>query len=457
MNIEKVKRYSLIEVVLFAILVVGFLLANLVVKKRTNVIMSNPIPLFGSGLSVSMPANPGWEHTSEWQYEESESRMTLVGQFRHPSGRGGIEVYWRYILSTPQGTEKELLEQIAQNKGARLHDLDTIESNRPMIYARMLSASAGQTEEFYLGVVRLDYNRSLELLVKSFGMNGYYEENLFRSLASSIRYQCPQQLSDGRILIDAFLQSRSQVSPMEKAIDDAFLIKDTVSGANVGYYSVIHSLYTGDEQALRRFEIHQFEYKSFELESSLWFYPLKSNYRWQTNLSYVGMKEPQVYQIETDENGILSVKCNVKATKTFPAGQFFVPEPLLPELAVRFLQSKSDGVIVDVLGATGPLVPVYLEKISSEKAKKKFEKTDIVVRMVYLYAQNSYEELYFDKSRHLLGKFEQQPRRAGRIWERTSTEELEQLFQTDFQVSDNMTACNWGVDSKIGLSNLNER
>jgi hypothetical protein len=457
MNIEKVKRYSLIEVVLFAILVIGFLVANMVVKKRANVILSNPIPLFGSGLSVSMPANPGWEHTSEWQYEESESRMTLVGQFRHPSGRGGIEVYWRYLLSTPQGTEKELLEQIAQNTGARVYDLDTIESNRPMTYARMLSVSAGQAEEFYLGVLRLDYNRSLELLVKSLGMNGYYEENLFKSLASSIRYQSPQQVSDGHALIDMFLQDQSQRLPAEKPIDDAFLIKDAVSGANIGYYSAIQSVYTGDEETLQRFEIHQFEYKSFELESALWFYPLKGNYHWQTNLSYVGMKKPQVYQIETDDNGMLSVKCNVKATKTFPAGQFFVPEPLLPELAVRFLQSKNDGVIVDVLGATGPLVPVYLEKISSEKAKKKFEKTDTVVRMVYLYTQNSYEELYFDKSRHLLGKFEQQPRRAGRMWERTSTEELEQLFQTDFQVSDNMTACNWDRGRKIGLSTLNER
>ena len=439
MDIETIKRYSLIEIVLLAVFTMGLLIASLIVKRRANVILSAPVSVPGSGLSVSMPANTGWEHTTAWQYEESESSLTLVGEFRNP-GRGSIDVRWRYILSTPQGSEQELLKQQAMGTGVMTSDFDTVGQEHPMTYARMVSSVAGNPEEFYLGVLRLDYNRSIELLVKSSGINNYYEETIFKSLAKSIQYQMPKQLADGRALIDTFLQSQSL--PREKAAfpDEAFLIKDALTGVTLGYYAATHSLYTGDEQILRRYHIRQFEHKYLTLDSSLWFDPFKKDYRWQTEMSYFGMKEPHVYEIETDENGALLVKCNVKKTKTFSTAQFFLPEPLLPELASRFLQSESDNVIVDVLGTMGQLVPVYLEKISPEQAKAKSEETKYIIRMTYLHVQNSYDELYYDKSRTLLGKYEQQPRRRGHIWETVSIEELQRIFQMDVQASEGPTA-----------------
>ncbi|MHC4525852.1 MAG: hypothetical protein ACYSU8_10020, partial [Planctomycetota bacterium] len=208
MDIEKVKRYSLIEVVLLAIFMIGLLIASLIVKGRTRVLLSEPLTLFGSGLSASMPANSGWEYTPVWQYEKSENCMILVGQFRSPT-RGGIEVRWRYLLSTPKGTEQELLKQQARNAGARIQSLNTIGDENPMVYARMYLDSTAAAEEFYLGIMRLDFNRSVELLVKSSGMNGYYKENVFKSLAGSVQYQTPQKLTDGHALIDEFLKVQS--------------------------------------------------------------------------------------------------------------------------------------------------------------------------------------------------------------------------------------------------------
>ncbi|MHC4962129.1 MAG: hypothetical protein ACYTGA_08415, partial [Planctomycetota bacterium] len=73
MDIKKVKRYSLIEVALLAVFMVGLLIAHLIVKHRATVVLSDLISLPGSGLSVSVPAGPGWERTATWQYEESES------------------------------------------------------------------------------------------------------------------------------------------------------------------------------------------------------------------------------------------------------------------------------------------------------------------------------------------------------------------------------------------------
>ncbi|MCD6175048.1 MAG: hypothetical protein J7K65_04680 [Planctomycetes bacterium] len=430
MDIEKVKRYSLIEVVLLAIFMLGLLTAGLIVKLRARIVPSDLISLPGSGLSVSMPTGSGWERTAAWQYEEAENSMMLIGQFGDP-GRGGMAVRWRYLFSTPAGSERELLEQKARKIGAAIQSFDMIGSQEcPMVYARMLLPQTPR-EEIYLGIMRLDANRSVELLVRSYGFGGFHGENVLESVAGSIQYHPLQESADGRALMDEFLQTQANRLASRPLPDESFLIKDA-TGKNLGYYHARHSVSNDNGQSRFRMQIRQFEYNALELKSELWFDPLGKDTRWKTDLIIPQAGRPVVYEIGADESGSLSVKCDAGEIKTFPADQFFLPEPLLSELAYVFLQSEYSGVIVDVLAARGQLVPVYLTKLSPEKAKAKSEAVDAVVRMDFLYHPDSYEELLFDRSQNLLGRFEQQPGRRPRIWDTVSTKALQQIFQEDF-------------------------
>ena len=122
MDIEKVKRYSLIEVSLLGIFMAGLLIAHLIVKHRSTVVLSSGISLPGSGLSVSMPEGPGWDRTNTWQYEETESSMMLISQYGTPGG-SGMAVRCRYVFSTPDGSEQELLTQKATQINADIQDV----------------------------------------------------------------------------------------------------------------------------------------------------------------------------------------------------------------------------------------------------------------------------------------------------------------------------------------------
>ena len=195
------------------------------------------------------------------------------------------------------------------------------------------------------------------------------------------------------------------------------------------------------QQALRT-QIRQFEYNVLELKSELWFDPLEKDYRWKTDLSNPQAEGALVYEIAPDESRSLLVTRNAKEVKTFPADQFFLPQPLLIELAQVFLESDCNSVIVDVLTAKGQLVPVRLTKVPPAEANAKSEAVESVVRMDFIYLPDSYEELLFDRSQNLLGKFKQQPGRRGRIWEAVSPEALQQIFQEDFQASDGIGTTN---------------
>ena len=411
MDIEKVKRYSLIEVSLLGIFMAGLLIAHLIVKHRSTVVLSSGISLPGSGLSVSMPEGPGWDRTNTWQYEEAESSMMLISQYGTPGG-SGMAVRCRYVFSTPDGTERELLEQKAARINAVIQDVYRIGPESSMVYARMLLSSAPR-EEVYLGIMRLESNRSVELLVRSYGLGGFHGENVFKTVAKSIQYRPGQELADGRILIEEFLSTQSGGGSPRLDPEEAFLIKDA-AGKNLGYYHALHSL-PNDPQQIRSTQIQQFEYNFQKLKSQLWVNPLDRNYRWKTDVRNFRTQGTQAYEISPDENGELGVTHNAKEVRTFPAGQFFLPEPLLIQLAYVFLQSDRSGVIVDVLNAKGQLVPVYLTKIQPARAKAKSDSAESVVRMDFLYHPDSYEELLFDGSQNILGKFEQQPGRRPRI------------------------------------------
>ncbi|MHC5138058.1 MAG: hypothetical protein ACYSN7_05830 [Planctomycetota bacterium] len=438
MDIKKVKRYSLIEVALLAVFMVGLLIAHLIVKHRATVVLSDLISLPGSGLSVSVPAGPGWERTATWQYEESESSMTLLGQFR-PSNRGTMGVRWRYVFSTPDGFEQELLEQRAQKISAVIQSFHKVGQEYPVVYARMLLPSSPQ-EEIYMGIMRTKSNRSIELLVRSYGIGGFHGENVFRSVAESIQYRPGQEVAEGHVLTDEFLRTQGHRLSRRSRSDEAFLIKDA-AGKNQGYYYARHSVSNKPQQALKT-QIRQFEYNVMVLKSELWFDPLEKDYRWKTDVSNPRAEGALVYEIAPGQSQSLLVTRNAKEVKTFPPGQFFLPQPLLIELAQVFLESDYDGVIVDVLTAKGQLGPVRLTKVPPDEANAKSESVESVVRMEFIYLADSYEELLFDRSQNLLGKFKQQPGRRGRIWEAVSLEALQQIFQEDFQASDGIGTTN---------------
>ncbi|MHC5179733.1 MAG: hypothetical protein ACYSOS_04335, partial [Planctomycetota bacterium] len=148
MDIEIIKRYSLVEVALLAIFFIGLLTAHLIVKVRSQVILSEPIALPGSGLSVSVPDNAGWTHSAAWQYDDLENGMMLVSQFTG-SAHSRRVVRWNFVFVSPDISEKELLEQKAEKIDAVIQNFGKTDRECPMVYARMLLSQSSRQEIYW--------------------------------------------------------------------------------------------------------------------------------------------------------------------------------------------------------------------------------------------------------------------------------------------------------------------
>lgn len=168
------------------------------------------------------------------------------------------------------------------------------------------------------------------------------------------------------------------------------------------------------------------------MKSILWFELGEKEFHWETSVRYPGKEESQTYNIEHDDNGNILINSNVEETRSLPINRFVLPEPLLTQAALDFLKTEYHSVVIDVFSGAGQLVPVRLQNIDPHQAKATSEKTAFVVRINYLHRGDSYEDLLFDKSLNLLGKYEQLSRRRIRIWDAVAPNELEEIFQIDF-------------------------
>ena len=426
MDIEKVKRYSLVELVLLSFFIIGLLISGLIVKVRQRVLLSPPLELSGSGVAVSIPRGEGWDSTSTWQYEESGQCMAFVGQFRSQRGRG-IEVRWRYYFATPAGSEEELLKKQADSIGAQVLRVDTAGQ---MVYASMVSRGTRE-ERFYVGMRRLDFDRSVELLVKPYGLNSTYEENVFTSLAESMTYRIPDELANGQAWMDTFLQSQSR-QDADSLTDEAFVVKD-IRGSAVGYYYARQVALGDRAPKLQRIQIRHVDNKQLTLESDLWYHLADKTYRWETQVESFDGRNRHSYKVERGDDGRLTVADHKKSLASLEQVHFFLPEPLLLRALLAFADGSLDKVVFDVVSPSGQMVPVRLEKMDPSQSKIRFKKAVSMIRVNYLHRDDSYEDLQFDISGNLLGKFEQASRRRLRLWEAVDPDALQDQLNLNSQ------------------------
>ena len=428
MDYELIKRYSVAEIALLALFVLGLAIAQIIVKVRHRVILSEPISLIGSGLSVSMSNNLGWEHETSWRHE-SDNNIALVGQLQIDRSRG-VSVQWRYCFGSPVESAQEILLQRVQQSDSTISDAETLSGSVPMEYG-IVTPAGGSSEPFYFGVVRLDFGRHLELQVYTHQVDLYYAEDILLALAKSIQYELPQELQYGKDLLGVFWKDTSLSLLFRKKSDESFLINN-VNSQSIGYLHNQHSTRIVDGKTQLQISIRQYEHNVSLLDSTFWLNGGEKLFLWKTTFQRAGMNDPRVYTVANESDGTVKISSNFNEDSQFVSDSLLLPELFLPECVLLFLKMQQSKVIVDVLSPDGMIVPTVIETIGVDSALARSEEIAFAVKIDFLNNPNSFEELYFNTNQKLIGRFEQQGSRQ-RLWDITTAKELEKIFGEKFK------------------------
>ncbi len=434
MNNETVKRYSLAEIAMLILFMMGLAIAHVIVKVRHRVVLSEPIALAGLGLSVSMPSNPGWEYETNWRYE-SGNNMALVAQQK--AGRSlKSDIQWRYHICSTGGTAEEILRRRVGQSDSRIGPINTTTGPVSMRYAIVFPSDGD--DPFLLGVVPLDFGRHLELRVTVYReLDFTVAETLLQNLAASIHYEKPPMLEAGKELLSRFFESLQTGSDENK--EQAFLIKTSANRpSGYGYYQY-SSVSAGGQTGFQVVSTH-YDHNLLMVRSTFWFDGSRKQFTWKTSIQQARMGTPRDYTLVQEPDGTVTVSTNFDTDVRFQCSGTAVAEVLLPEYAALLLDNgESEAVVVDVIASTGFVVPTVIERMAIEKTQARAEQIASAIRINFLNNRDSFEELYFDAAGRLIGRYEQLPSRK-RLWERTTTDTLKQIFKDNFQPANDIVA-----------------
>ena len=111
------------KIALLGLFIVALLTAHLVVGLRSALVLSEPIPLRGTDLSVSVPAGNGWQSNEQWVRERNT--FILGSSFSPGPGKATASVICRYRAAVNTASSQTQFEQ-----KAREFDGDIVEINQ---------------------------------------------------------------------------------------------------------------------------------------------------------------------------------------------------------------------------------------------------------------------------------------------------------------------------------------
>lgn len=431
METDALKRYSVAEVVLLAIFALGLALSLVIVKVRSRVVLDAPVELPWAGIAAPLPQGGGWETAGGWRFERSDNAFVLLARLRAP--RREMNVRWRYALCDEPTEPEAAMRQRAEAASGQFLPLGTISGAVEMHFGRIV-APTESGEEFLVGIAPLELGRRLELHIAYRG-DPDFAENAFRAMTAAVAYEHPELLAAGVERVRRFVdESIGRPLVENEQTETAFLIKDAANRP-LGYaMRRVFAFEDDDNGGHRRFTKRQFEaVGGIYAESDLWLGGAEGAFIWTTQVWPPRSSQPRRVELRMDAAGRIGVQANAERPRMLQRTPMLLPDIFLSALAGAMAGAEDPEIVIDVLEGGGFVVPVRLSRIDPDQSPVLSEQPMIIIRADYLSGPDMFIDFVFDASALPVGRLEQLPRRPARLWEATSTQRLQELFQERFE------------------------
>jgi hypothetical protein len=182
---NKVKKLAADKVALLGLFVAALLTARLVVALKSALVLSEPIPLSRTGLSVSVPTGNGWQSQRQWRRQGNG--FTLRSDFALGSSEPTARVVCRYLLAAEKTTPRMRFEQEFEVRGVVVRT-DQIHTDTLIVdWAHVTGEEMPLT--MYMGTAELPDNRQFDIQVYEITGDVELAEQAFRAVVESLSFK----------------------------------------------------------------------------------------------------------------------------------------------------------------------------------------------------------------------------------------------------------------------------
>jgi hypothetical protein len=424
-----IKKHEYDKIALLGLFVLSLLMAYIIVAFRSRLQFSDPIPLSQLGLSVSMPSGHGWQGDRQWNYQEN--MFSVISLFPRGSDRPTAWASCRYLLSAETATPQMQFEQRASAINAVVTQTNQTQTDTLTIDWARIDMPELHFSMFF-GTSSLPDNRQLDIEVGQIAGEVELAERIFKSIIESLQFEDNRLLKDGAEIIaeikrrgiDSFLNNQNR-----KAY---FLIKDEAQ-RNIGFTmdvlveSGVNGSDADDRPNIRA--AGQFYIKGQNSVDHITAFQCSNNlddfvYNSETS-NGIGRSGAEII---LDESDVITIRKfhTQPDEKSCRLGPAMIPDVFLDQLLMQMLESEKKQIIIDIIEATGKIIPTFLAVIEIEEATAADEDAAYAFELMLLDGRGYSEQLYLDEKKQVYKRLARQDNLYN--LERTSAENIAREF-----------------------------
>ncbi|MBW7989499.1 MAG: hypothetical protein FVQ84_05715 [Planctomycetes bacterium] len=182
------------KIALLGLFVVSLLIARIIVVSKSAILLSEPITLTDTGLSVSMPDGNGWKSEKKWRYYENGYSLRSI--FALGSKNPSAETHCRYVKATETTDLQSLFERKAFDVKGEIVKVDQIYKDT-LTFDWALIENPKISLIFIFGTAKLSHNRRLNIEVQQIMNDPEMAELVFKQIVTNLNFEENQLLVSG--------------------------------------------------------------------------------------------------------------------------------------------------------------------------------------------------------------------------------------------------------------------
>jgi len=387
--IFKTAKVATDKIAFLGLFVIALLVARLVVSSKSAVLLSGPITLKHTNLSVAVPAGNGWQHEKAWR--PRKNGYTLSSVFAPGPGGPAALVLCKYQIALSPVTADLIFEQKAFAIGGKVAATGQIGAGELMIEWAHLKNVKTEMEMFF-GAAALPYQRRFNIEVHVGSVDFELGQQIFKKVCENIKFEKNQLLKAGNEIISQ-IKSAGLSSPLQDiGAGNFFLIKD--SGNQIIGFTMEVSGNAGEGSA---FNIQMVNYyyirEKYPSEQVSLFQSVDNleKFYWKSEISGPpGMKGFEIVQSPLQTLTVKSFGREIKE-ENYQFTSAVIPEVLLDMVFRRMLRSGYKQVMVDVIESDGNVTAAFISQIEQQNTVE-----GTVLQLELLNERGFAEQIYLD-------------------------------------------------------------
>lgn len=389
MENSKIQKYGIDKIAFLGLLVMSLIVASFVVRFKTSLMLSAPIELMHTGLSVSIPVGRGWQSTDGWLYNRTYFSMT--SSFA-PQPKGlNPQVDIKYLLAREKETPARWLEEMQTVVKGQVKQKGQIKRDSITIEWMCLVKPQSVFGVHFVGAAALPNGRFLILQVTDGTGDTEFAREIFERTANSVTFVDNKLLAAGEQIAAEIKNAGLDTLLGDAAASNYFVIKDKKSHP-VGF-SMDTVLVQPYVKTIKGTGYYYNKGRYVDEESSIFECdPNLGNFSSKEESLGFGSVEGAELKIEAD--GFVTVTSfgrNIEK-ESYYAGAAAIPEAFADLVLKKMAMSDCNQLVVDLVRTNGGVLPTYVEKVAGDDANgKKFT-------VKYLIDAASVQDVFLDEN-----------------------------------------------------------